>query len=121
MVAERRRKRPSAADAAQQAIRDGFAQVMVVSMGPDGAWLVTEDRRYFAEAPPVEKRSTVGAGDSMVAGVTFQLQRGASLREALQFGVACGSAATMNDGSQLFKADDARKLFEIIRQKHMLQ
>lgn len=109
------------ADAAQQAVRDGFAEVMVVSMGPDGAWLVTADKRYFAEAPPVEKRSTVGAGDSMVAGVTYQLQRGATLREALQFGVACGSAATMNYGSQLFKADDARRLFEIIRQKHVLQ
>jgi 6-phosphofructokinase 2 len=83
--------------------------------------LVTEDRRYFAEAPPVVKRSTVGAGDSMVAGITYQLQRGASLREALQFGVACGSAATMNEGSQLFKAEDARRLYEIVRQKHVLQ
>jgi 6-phosphofructokinase 2 len=107
------------ADAAQQAVRDGYAEVLVVSMGPDGAWLVSADRRYFAEAPPVEKRSTVGAGDSMVAGVTYQLQRGASLREALQFGVACGSAATMNDGSQLFKAEDARHLYDVIRHKHV--
>ena len=108
-------KNNEVADAAQQAVRDGFAEILVVSMGPDGAWLVSDDRRYFAAAPPVEKRSTVGAGDSMVAGITYQLQKGGSLRHALQFGVACGSAATMNHGSQLFKAEDAKNLFEIIR------
>lgn len=101
-------------DAAQQAIRDGYAEIMVVSMGPLGAWLVTEEKRYFVEAPPVEKKSTVGAGDSMVAGITYSLQKGMSLREAIRFGVACGSAATMNDGTQLFNREDAEKLFEQI-------
>ncbi len=104
-------------DAAQQAIRDGFAEIMVVSMGPLGAWLITEDKRYFVEAPPVEKKSTVGAGDSMVAGITYSLQKGKTLKEAIQFGVACGSAATMNDGTQLFNKSDAERLFAIINEK----
>src|SRR5574343_33104 len=101
-------------DAAQQAIRDGFAEIMVVSMGPLGDWLITEEKRYFVEAPPVEKKSTVGAGDSMVAGITYSLQKGKTLKEAIQFGVACGSAATMNDGTQLFNKADAERLFAII-------
>jgi 6-phosphofructokinase 2 len=105
-------------EAAQQAIKDGYAEIMVVSMGPDGAWLVTEDKRYFCEAPQVEKRSTVGAGDSMVAGITYMLQKERPLREAIRFGVACGSAATMNEGTQLFKKEDAEKLFSIINQNH---
>lgn len=115
MLAIEKLENNDVADAAQQAVRDGYAEILVVSMGPDGAWLVTDDRKYFAAAPPVEKKSTVGAGDSMVAGITYQLQKGASLRQALQFGIACGSAATMNDGSQLFKADDAERLYEIVR------
>jgi len=102
-------------EAAQQAIFDGFAQMIVVSLGPDGAWLVSADQRYFVEAPKVEKRSTVGAGDSMVAGITYSLQKGLSLKEAIQFGVACGSAATMNQGTQLFKREDAEMLFNRIR------
>ncbi|HSK13069.1 MAG TPA: PfkB family carbohydrate kinase, partial [Phnomibacter sp.] len=102
-------------DAAQQAIRDGFAEMIAVSMGPDGAWLVTESERHYAAAPAVPKRSTVGAGDSMVAGMTFMLQKSASLEQVIQFGVACGSAATMNDGTQLFKAEDAFRLFDQIR------
>lgn len=101
-------------DAAQQAVRDGFAEVVVVSMGPDGAWMVTADKRYFAKAPPVEKKSTVGAGDSMVAGITYMLQQKQPLKQALNFGVACGSAATMNDGTQLFNPEDVQRLYEAI-------
>jgi 6-phosphofructokinase 2 len=101
-------------DAAQQAIFDGYAEMMVVSMGGDGAWLVSKDKKYFCAAPKVITRSTVGAGDSMVAGITFMLQKERPLREAIRFGVACGSAATMNDGTQLFKKEDAERLFETI-------
>ena len=101
-------------EAARQAVRDGYANVIVISMGPIGAWLVTEEEQYFVASPPVEKKSTVGAGDSMVAGITYSLQKGKSLLEALQFGVACGSAATMNEGTQLFNQADAEKLYQQI-------
>ena len=99
------------ADAAQQAIMDGFAELIAVSMGADGAWLVSKDESHFATAPKVEKRSTVGAGDSMVAGMTYMLQQNRSLKEIISFGVACGSAATMNEGTQLFKKEDVEQLF----------
>ena len=105
-------------DAAQQAIADGFAEIIVVSMGPDGAWLVNKDHRYFVAAPSVEKKSTVGAGDSMVAGITYSLQKNSTLREAIRFGVACGSAATMNEGTQLFNKADVEKLFTVINEQH---
>ncbi len=98
-------------DAAQQIIRNEYAEIVVVSLGPDGAWLVTKDEMHFAKAPAVEKKSTVGAGDSMVAGITYMLQQHRSLKEALAFGVACGSAATMNEGTQLFNRVDAENLF----------
>lgn len=98
-------------DAAQQAIRDGFAELIAVSMGADGAWLISSDEKHFATAPKVEKKSTVGAGDSMVAGMTFMLQQNRPLKEVIAFGVSCGSAATMNEGTQLFKKADAERLF----------
>jgi 6-phosphofructokinase 2 len=101
-------------NAAQQAIADGFAEIIVVSMGPDGAWLVSSAERHFVAAPPVEKKSTVGAGDSMVAGITYSLQKNLTLKDAIRFGVACGSAATMNEGTQLFKKEDVEKLYGII-------
>ena len=44
------------------------------------------------------------------------LQKGASLQHALAMGVACGSAATMNEGTQLFKAEDALRLYHQVMQ-----
>ena len=102
-------------DAAQQAILDGYAEVIVVSMGKEGAWLVSEDQKYFCKAPEVEKRSTVGAGDSMLAGITSMLEKNRDYATALRFGVACGSAATMNEGTQLFKRTDVEELFKQVK------
>jgi 6-phosphofructokinase 2 len=50
----------------------------------------------------VAKKSTVGAGDSMVGGMVWALAQNKPLK-VLRWGVACGSAATMNEGTQLFK------------------
>jgi 6-phosphofructokinase 2 len=52
------------------------------------------------------KKSTVGAGDSMVGGMVWALAQNKPLKEVLR-GV-CGSAATMNEGTQLFKLEDAK-------------
>jgi 6-phosphofructokinase 2 len=50
----------------------------------------------------------------MVAGITYMLQQHQPLQQVINFGVACGSAATMNEGTQLFKIEDVRKLYEQI-------
>jgi 6-phosphofructokinase 2 len=101
--------------ASRQAINDGFAEIIAVSMGAEGAWIISREESYFAAAPDVPKKSTVGAGDSMVAGMTYMLQQHRSLKEVISFGVACGSAATMNEGTQLFKKEDAVRLYEFLK------
>ncbi len=97
--------------AARQVIQKGYATWVAVSMGPDGAWLVSKEEAYFSEAPKVEKKSTVGAGDSMVAGITYMFSKGATPGEAIRFGVCCGSAATMNEGTQLFDKEVVYMLY----------
>lgn len=99
------------AAAAKSLIREGKSQIIVVSLGPQGACLVTDGLVDHIPAPTVKKRSTVGAGDSMVAGVIYALANGKSVREAVRLGVACGTAATMNPGTELFKKDDAERLY----------
>lgn len=101
--------------AAQKLIAKGYAQLLVVSMGPAGAVLVSKEETHYVKAPNVPKKSTVGAGDSMVGGIVWALSQDKSLKEALQWGVACGSAATMNEGTLLFKAQDAKRLFKAIQ------
>lgn len=105
-------------EVAQEIINSGYCEVMAVSMGPAGAILVTKDTSEMVPAPVVKKQSTVGAGDSMVAGITWMLENGHSLPAAVRFGVACGTAATMNPGTQLFKKDDVYKLYQWINKQH---
>jgi len=99
-------------EAAREIIDKGKCEVIVVSLGPQGAVLVTKDICEHIPAPPVQKKSTVGAGDSMVGGMVWALAEKKDLSEMLRWGVACGSAATMNEGTQLFKKEDALKLFK---------
>ncbi len=102
-------------DAARTLIGDGKCEVVIVSMGPKGAILVTKDLCEHVPAPPVQKRSTVGAGDSMVAGMTWALTQGLTYSEMIRWGVACGSAATMNQGTQLFLRADVERLMDWLK------
>lgn len=104
------------APAAQKLIEKGCAEIIVVSLGPQGAVLVTANQTEFVAAPNVVKKSTVGAGDSMVGAMTWALSQNKSLKEVVQWGVACGSAATMNEGTQLFNVADASRLFKELQQ-----
>jgi 6-phosphofructokinase 2 len=100
---------------ARQAINKRYCEILVVSMGQAGAILVTKNEAHRAIPPPVDRKSVVGAGDSMVAGIVFFLSKNKSLKEVLQYGIACGTAATMNPGTELCKKEDAEKLFSLIQ------
>ena len=103
-------------DAALEIIRLGKCEVVVVSLGARGALLVTREEFEHVPSPTVPKLSTVGAGDSMVAGMVWALSQGKTHREMVHTGVACGTAATMNPGTELFHADDVGRLLEWLRQ-----
>ena len=104
-------------EAAKKLILAGKAEVIVVSMSSAGAVVVTGDKHHHFSSPEVEQKSTVGAGDSMVSGMVWALQQNKSLEETVCWGIACGSAATMNTGTQLFKKRDVENLFALIREK----
>jgi 6-phosphofructokinase 2 len=103
-------------EAANRIISSGHCEVIVVSMGPSGAMLVTKSLRKRFPAPLVKKQSTVGAGDSMLAGIVWMLEQNKSLEDAVRFGIACGTAATVNKGPQLFKKEDAFRFYEWMKQ-----
>lgn len=102
----------SADEAAKQLIDEGKAEVVVVSLGPQGAYLVSKTETLYVPAPSVKKLSTVGAGDSMVAGMVAKLAQGGSHLDMVRMGVACGSAATMSTGTGLFTKHNAERLYK---------
>ena len=83
-------------------------------MGERGAMLATKDEIHRVIPPSVKRKSTVGAGDSLVAGIVLALSQGRTLRTTLQYGVACGTAATMNAGTELCRKEDVESLFKLI-------
>lgn len=103
---------------ASQLIEEGKCEVVVVSLGPQGAMLVARNEKAsYIPAPTVHKKSTVGAGDSMVAGMVLSLAQNKSLKETVLYGVAAGTAATMNEGTNLCKKEDTERLFQWIKSK----
>ena len=106
-------------EAAMELIKKGRCELVIVSLGPSGAMLVTADRYRLIPAPAVERKTTVGAGDSMVAGMVWSICEGKSIEEMAMMGVACGTAATMNEGTQLFKKEDADRLYKWISRQYV--
>ena len=79
--------------AAREAQEHG-AQNVLVSLGSKGAALLEEDGTFtFAPAPEGRPVNTVGAGDAMVAGFLAALERGCTMRRAMDWGLAAGTAA----------------------------
>ncbi|MDN3678054.1 1-phosphofructokinase family hexose kinase [Flavobacterium paronense] len=102
-----------AKEKAIELVQSKKCEIVVVSLGADGALVVTKDFAEHFPAPKVKKISTVGAGDSMVAGIVLKLSKGKSIQEAIKYGLASGSATTMNPGGVLCTKEDADRLYLI--------
>ena len=74
---------------------------VVVSMGKEGAIFVEGDETIWAVPPAVEVKSTVGAGDAMVAGIVAGKIRGLSLAECARLATAFSMTAISHIGSGL--------------------
>lgn len=85
-----------AASIAQKLV-DGGTENVIVSMGGDGAVLVTKQSVYFAVPPKGKVKNTVGAGDSMVAAFMAKIDEGLEPHEAFRWAVAAGSATAYSD------------------------
>lgn len=90
-----------------------------VSLGAEGAVLTDKENSYYALAPKVRVRSTVGAGDSMLAGLIAALADNQSTGEALRLGLACGSGAVTHSGTMLFNPEDLDALKDDIEVKSL--
>jgi 6-phosphofructokinase 2 len=98
--------------AARGLIEQGRCEALVLTLGAQGALWVSDTEFGRVPGLPVPVSSGVGAGDSLVAGLLLKLSGGASLREAVAFGVAAGSAAVMRSGTELCRRPDVERLWE---------
>lgn len=76
-------------------------EIVVVSLGSDGALFVKKDRVAIAQGIKVDVKSTVGAGDSMVAALALAIDKGYDFEKSVRLSVACGTASVMTSGTQV--------------------
>jgi 6-phosphofructokinase 2 len=83
---------------AMELVKSKKAQYVVVSLGARGAFIACNQGVFYKTTPSVKVKSTIGAGDSMVAGLLYGIQNGFPPEKMLKWGVACGVATTMSTG-----------------------
>lgn len=96
--------------AAAREINQQGVRIVLVSMGGRGILLVSQGNEYLAVPPNVEVQSTIGAGDSSVAGFVSGMVRGRSLKECLVYAAAAGTATTLYQGTALAQKEDFERL-----------
>jgi len=90
---------------ALQLVQDGVAYVLV-SLGSEGGILAGREGCWEAVIPSVQVTSTIGSGDSTVAGFAIGLRKSWSMEEIFRFSMACGIANAME--KQVGRVDPER-------------
>lgn len=96
--------------ACRKLIDAGRVDMVALTLGGDGALLVTKERALKAQAMDIEVVSAVGAGDSFLGGLVWALAQGQPDDAAFRVAVAAGSAAVMSAGTELCREADVKRL-----------
>lgn len=89
-------------------------QNIMISLGAEGAVLISESGLYRARPPHITPHSTIGAGDSSIAGFIAATAEHGSDAECLKAAVASGSAACLTDGSRPPLKADIQKILPYV-------
>jgi len=99
--------------AVKELVNSGI-KIVAISRGKDGMIIADKSKVLKVNTPDVEVQSTVGAGDSTVAGLVLKLSQGGTLEEASSLAVAAGTAATLTTGTELCHKADVEMLLPLV-------
>ncbi len=88
------------------------AQNVCVTLGQQGALLVTQQNSLFCNAPKMRIKSTVGCGDSIMSGMISAIYQNKTAEETLRLGIICASATASHPGTELFDYAEVTKEYE---------
>lgn len=101
---------------AAKSLVDRGINTVAVTLGGEGAIIVTKEAAFFAKSAPVTVKSTVGAGDSFVAAVAVANLKGLNIKNTLKFATAVSAAKVTKEGldfPELSVIDEIEKTIEI--------
>jgi len=90
---------------------DQGVELVALSLGAEGLLLATHGQSARARPPLVRALNPVGAGDALLAGIAWALERRLALAELARWGVACGTAAAMRVGTDSAPRDEVAALY----------
>jgi len=96
---------------ARQLCDQGINEV-IVSLGKDGSLYVNKEQVYKVTVPIIKVESTVGAGDSFVAGLSFAIEQGYEITKKLKFASSVASASCMAEGTNPGNDEDIDLIFK---------
>lgn len=95
----------------QQFLTVGVEQV-VISMGKEGAIFLQGEEVAIAKGLQVKAHSSVGAGDAMVAGIAYALEKQTSFEEMIKIAMAASAGAVMSEGTNPAPKDVVEELMK---------
>jgi len=98
--------------ACEDLIQSGQARAVALTLGGQGAMLVTAEGAWRADPLPVTVIGAVGAGDSFLGAMLFSMACGDTMEESFHHAVAAASAALLAPGTQLCNPEQLRDLYE---------
>jgi 1-phosphofructokinase family hexose kinase len=114
MIGREVRSDADARDAVEFFLQQGI-ELVALSLGADGLLLASQRRAIRARPPDVQARNPVGAGDALLAGVAWALERGLPLEEVARWGVAAGTAAAARDGVSVGTRGEVEALYRQVQ------
>lgn len=105
-------------EACRRLVRGGRATIVALSLGREGAMLVTEQGAWRAAGLPVNVAGTIGAGDSFLGGLVCALVRDAAPEEALRHAMAASAATVQARGTALC---DPKKVLALLQVVHVVR
>lgn len=88
--------------------------IVAVSLGEQGAMIIDKNNALYAPAAKVKVKSTVGAGDCMIAGMLRGLKNRKPLDEILKLGVASAASSLIQEGTALIDTVAMEEIYSSI-------
>jgi len=101
-------------EAAKTLVKQGI-EIAIISRSKRGLIVANGGQILKVMPPKVEVRSTIGAGDSTIAGLVLKLNQGHGIDEACRWAVAAGTAATLTPGTELCRREDVERLLPQVK------
>ncbi|MDQ0338789.1 1-phosphofructokinase [Caldalkalibacillus uzonensis] len=100
--------------AGKELIAEGI-NIVLISMGSEGALLISQHEAYKVRPFTIRPQSTVGAGDSMVAALVYGLKKQKSLQEIAAFATAAGTMTAAKPGTEVCTLQEVEKALQRVQ------